>query len=139
MHLSYEKLKNGFRNLFRIRQKRRPLPPGTRPLVDTYICRGNLKMLVTHEMDEALWHWLAERNWRKPTMPNDRRQYRYLPLKAFKVIVRASEEERESIYQRVMAARTRSRPHSQSAEVVRSKLLRHKVARQHSPAPAIKR
>ena len=110
-----EKVKNKVRNLLTIRQKRQSAPVGTKPIVDSYICHNNLKMLVTHELEDELWQWLAQRGWRKITVPNDRRQYRYLPSKAFKVLLRAPEEELESIYQRVMAARTRSRPPSESS------------------------
>ena len=71
-------VQDGIRNLFNIRQKRRVSPVGSRPAKDSWICRGGVKMLVSHDMDNTLWQWLALNGWRKITVPNDRRRYRRL-------------------------------------------------------------
>lgn len=116
MNAAFEKVRNGIRNLFKIRKKRRTPPVGTRPGVNSYICRGNLKMLVTHEIDEAMWQWLALQNWRKITVPNDRRKYRYLPERACRTLVKAPREELESVYRKVLDAGSRSRPPQRSTQ-----------------------
>jgi hypothetical protein len=106
----FERVRNGIRTLFRIRRKRRMPPVGSRPAINTYICRGDLKMLVTHEIDEPMWQWLALQNWRKSTVSNDRRRYRYLPEKACRALVRAPREELETVYRDILAAGSQSRP-----------------------------
>lgn len=95
---------NGVRNLFNIRRKRRVSPVGARPMVNSYISRGDIKMLVTHHLDDEVWQWLALQNWRKIIFPNDRRRYRHLPKRALKILLRAPMDEREYVHRRMLAA-----------------------------------
>lgn len=99
-----ERVRNGIRNLLGVRQKRKMPPVGTRPPVNTHISRGGLKMLVTHDLDDATWQWLALHGWRKITVPNDRRRYRRMPRQALKVLLRAPAEERDTLHQRMLIA-----------------------------------
>ena len=99
-----DKVRNGVRNLFNIRRKRRVSPVGARPMVNTYISRGDIKMLVTHHLDDDVWQWLALQNWRKITFPNDRRRYRHLPKQALKILLQAPMDEREYIHRRMLSA-----------------------------------
>jgi len=107
MNPAIEKVRNTVRNLFNIRQKRRVPPVGTKPSVNTHICRGSVKMRVTHELDDRLWQWLALQNWRKITVPDDRRRYRHLPDSAFKVLLRAPIEELGDTHRRMLSAASR--------------------------------
>lgn len=102
-----EKVRNTVRNLFNIRKKRRVPPVGTKPSVNSHICRGNVKMRVTHELDDRLWQWLALQNWRKITVPDDRRRYRHLPDKAFRMLLRAPVEELGDTHRMLLAAVSR--------------------------------
>jgi hypothetical protein len=98
-----EKVRNGFRNLLKIRRKRRMSLVGARPMVNTYIYRGDIKMLVTHHLEDDAWQWLALQNWRKITFPNDRRRYRHLPKQALKILLRAPMDERERLHRRMLS------------------------------------
>lgn len=104
----YDKVRSGFRNLFNIRKARKLVPVGSRPVVDTYICRRDVKMLVTHEIDDSLWQWLAMCGWRKITVPNDRRHYHRLPKTALKILIRTPPEQLDDIHRRMMAAVAKS-------------------------------
>lgn len=108
MKMLYERIRDGFRNLFNIRQKRRAAPVGSRPAKDSWICRGSIKMLVTHDIDNTLWQWLALNGWRKITVPNDRRRYRRLPKEALRILIKAPQEELDAIHGRMMAAVAKS-------------------------------
>ena len=109
MKLLYEKAKNGLRNLFNIRQKRKSAPVGTRPAVNSSICRGTFKMQVTHEINSTFWQWLAMQGWRKITVPDDRRRYRRLPKEAMKILIKTPPQELDSVHARMLAAVARSK------------------------------
>ena len=108
MKMIYEKFRDGIRNLFNIRQKRRVSPVGSRPAKDSWICRGGVKMLVSHDMDNTLWQWLALNGWRKITVPNDRRRYRRLPKEALRILIKAPQDELDDIHSLMLAAVERS-------------------------------
>ncbi|MES2208029.1 MAG: hypothetical protein V4525_14685 [Pseudomonadota bacterium] len=88
----------------KIKKKRQLGPCDSKPLVDAYIIRDNLKMKVTLSVNEEQWKWLTLQEWREASMPNDRRQYTLLPEESFSAIVLASEEEREGIYLNILCA-----------------------------------
>ncbi|MBK9445492.1 MAG: hypothetical protein IPO00_04995 [Betaproteobacteria bacterium] len=112
MKTLYEKAKNRLRSLFNIRRKRRSPPVGTKPAVNACICRGTVKMQVTHEIDSSLWQWLALQGWRKITVPNDRRRYRNLPKEAMKILIKASPEALDPIHGRMLAAAAKAKASS---------------------------
>lgn len=124
MKMFYEKAKNGLRNLFNVREKRKPAPVGTKPAINTDVCRGTLKMQVTHEIDNVLWQWLALQGWRKITVPNDRRCYRRLPKGAMKILMKTPPEALDSVHGRMLAA------------VAGSKTGRAKTSRSAKSSPA---
>jgi hypothetical protein len=79
-------------------------------MVNTCICRGTYKMLVTHEIDNGLWQWLAMLGWRKISVPDDRRRYRRLPKEALKILLKTPPEALDSVHARMLAAVAKARP-----------------------------
>lgn len=108
MKTIFDNIRNTLRNLLKIRKKRRIPPVGSRPAVNTYIYRGNLKMLVTHEMDDAMWQWLSLQNWRKISVPKDRRSYHLLSRQALRALLKASSDDLESEHARILTTRSKS-------------------------------
>lgn len=92
------------RNLLGVRRQRQLPPVGTRPGINSYIYCDTVKMLITGEMDDTLWRWLAGKHWRKLAHSDDRRRYRHLPSRAFRLLLQAPPEERDAVYAKIVAA-----------------------------------
>ena len=96
-------MKDLFRNLLSIRQKRRPAPVGGVPAVGVSIIRGDVKMTVTDPISRDLWSWMVLSGWRNVPVKNDRRQYVELPDGLLKQLIDAAPTERDAVHARIMA------------------------------------
>lgn len=91
-------MKDWFRTLFSVRQKRRAPPIGAIPSVGTSIIRGQVKMSVTHSIEPDLWSWLVLSGWRSVPVKHDRRQGMALPKSALKELMSADIQERDATH-----------------------------------------
>lgn len=96
-------MKDLFRNLLSIRQKRRPAPVGSVPAVGVSIIRGDVKLNVTEPISRDLWSWMVLSGWRNVPVKNDRRQYTQLPDSLLKQLVDAAPTERDAVHARILA------------------------------------
>lgn len=95
-------MKDMFRTLFSIRQKRKPAPVGSLPAVGTFILRGQVKMAVTHPVPRELWDWLVLSGWRNLPVKNDRRKGLRVPEGALKDLIDAPAQERNQAHSRIL-------------------------------------
>lgn len=95
-------MKDWIRNVFSIRQARRPAPVGQVPAVGTDIQREALKMAVTHRISGELWDWLVLSGWRNLPVATDRRRGMRLPDEALKTLMDAAPQERNQVYARLL-------------------------------------
>lgn len=91
-----------FRNLFKIRTKRRALPSGPRPQVGSIIVRKTMRIRVTQPISSDLWDWLLLSGWRVNTFKNDRRHYRTLPDGVLVQLAAATPEHRSELHTRLV-------------------------------------
>jgi len=96
-------MKDWIRNVFSIRQQRRPEPVGPRPVAGVFIVRGPVKMLVTHPVPAELWDWLVLSGWRNMPVKEDRRKGMQLPEGALKALMDADPAERNQTHARILA------------------------------------
>ena len=68
------------RNALGIRTRRRVLPRGPQPAVESRIIKGDLRMDVREGMSPELWAWLSNLGWRKAMYKYDRRKYDEIPV-----------------------------------------------------------
>ena len=95
-------MKDMFRTLLSIRQKRKPAPVGPLPAVGTVILRGQVKMAVTHPLPRELWDWLVLSGWRNMPVKEDRRKGMQLPEGALKALIDADPAERNQVHARIL-------------------------------------
>lgn len=95
-------MKDMFRTLFSIRQKRRPAPVGPLPAVGTFIVRGPVRMPVTHPVPQELWDWLVLSGWCNLPVKNDRRKGMRVPEGALKALIDAGPQERNLAHSRIL-------------------------------------
>lgn len=95
-------MKDMFRTLFSIRQKRRPAPVGPLPAVGAFIVRGEIKMPVTHPVPRELWDWLVLSGWRNLPVKNDRRKGMRVPDGALKALIDADPAGRNLAHSRIL-------------------------------------
>ncbi|MBV7428902.1 MULTISPECIES: hypothetical protein [unclassified Acidovorax] len=95
-------MKDLFRNLFSIRQQRRPAPVGPLPAVGTFIIRGPVKMAITCPVPPELWDWLVLSGWRNLPVKNDRRKGLLAPQGALKELIDADPQERNRAHDRLL-------------------------------------
>jgi len=91
-----------FRNLLKIRKKRRPLPTGPRPQVGSIIVRKMTRIRVSQPIPPDLWDWLLLSGWRVNTFRNDRRRYRTLPDGVLSQLAAAAPERRSELHARLV-------------------------------------
>lgn len=89
---------NFFRNLLKIRKKRRPLPSGPRPQVGSIIVRRSLRIRVSQPIHPDLWDWLMLSGWRVNTYKNDRRRYHTLPSGVLSQLAAVAPEHRSELH-----------------------------------------
>ncbi|KRD16626.1 MULTISPECIES: hypothetical protein [Acidovorax] len=95
-------MKDMFRTLLSIRQKRRPAPVGPLPAVGTVILRGEVKMAITHPVPRELWDWLVLSGWRNLPVKNDRRKGQRVPEGALKELIDTDPQERNQAHSRIL-------------------------------------
>ena len=95
-------MKDMFRTLLSIRQKRKPAHVGPLPAVGTVILRGQVKMAVTHPLPRELWDWLVLSGWRNLPVKNDRRKGLRLPEGALKELIDTPSQERNHAHSRIL-------------------------------------
>ena len=95
-------MKDMFRTLLSIRQKRKPAPVGPLPAVGTVILRGQVKMAVTHPLPRELWDWLVLSGWRNMPVKDDRRKDMQLLEGALKALIDADPAERNQVHARIL-------------------------------------
>ena len=95
-------MKDLFRTLLSIRQKRRPPPVGPLPPVGATIIRGQVKMAITHPIPRELWDWLVLSGWRNLPVKNDRRQGLTVPEGALQELIEADPQERNRAHARIL-------------------------------------
>ncbi|RZJ12341.1 MAG: hypothetical protein EON50_11435 [Acidovorax sp.] len=95
-------MKDLFRNLLSIRQKRRAPPVGPLPTVGSFIQRGPLKMAVTEPVPRELWDWLVLSGWRNLPVKTDRRKGLQAPQGALRQLIDADPQERNRAHSRVL-------------------------------------
>ena len=95
-------MKDMFRTLLSIRQKRKPAPVGPLPAVGTVILRGQVKMAVTHPLPRELWDWLVLSGWRNLPVKDDRRKGLLAPTDALKTLLEADPQQRNHAHDRIL-------------------------------------
>lgn len=95
-------MKDLFRTLLSIRQKRRPPPVGPLPPVGTIIIRGPVKMAITQPVSRELWEWLVLSGWRTLPVKKDRRQGLMAPEGALQELIDADPQERNRAHARIL-------------------------------------
>ena len=95
-------MKDLFRNLLSIRQKRRAPPVGPLPAVGSFIQRGPVKMAVTEPVPRELWDWLVLSGWRNLPVKTDRRKGLQAPQGALRQLIDADAQERNRAHSRVL-------------------------------------
>lgn len=95
-------MKDFIRTLFGIRRKRQALPPTDPPIGRTVLVRGRIKMAVTSEISEELWHWLMVEGWRVSAYHNDRRAYTRMPENAVGQLMQTSNAERSTLHKKML-------------------------------------
>ncbi len=96
------KMKDFIRTLFGIRKKRQSLPPTDPPARRVVLVRGCVKMSVSTEISEELWHWLMVEGWRVSTYYNDRRVYTRMPENAEGQLMQAGNAERSMLHKKML-------------------------------------
>ena len=92
------------RTLAGIRKERRLPPPGAHPQTGSNIVFDSLRIHLKHPITVEQWVWLAERGWRTIDMRTNRRQYLKVDEQlVFRLIMADEIEERERIYERIIA------------------------------------
>lgn len=95
-------MKDLLRNLFSIRQQRKPAPVGPLPQVGATILRGQVKMTVSQPVPRELWDWLVLSGWRNMPVKNDRRKGLVVPEGALKALIDADPQERNRAHSRIL-------------------------------------
>ena len=95
-------MKDLLRNLFSIRQQRKPAPVGPLPQVGSTIIRGEVKMAIDQPVPRELWDWLVLSGWRNLPVKNDRRKGRLAPEGALKTLIDADPQERNRAHSRIL-------------------------------------
>ncbi len=95
-------MKDFIRTLFGIRKKRQSLPPTDPPARRVVLVRGCVKMSVSTEISEELWHWLMVEGWRVSTYYNDRRVYTRMPENAVGQLMQAGNAERSMLHKKML-------------------------------------
>ena len=95
-------MKDLFRNLLSIRQKRRTPPVGPLPAVGSFIQRGNVKMAITEPVPPELWDWLVLSGWRNLPVKSDRRKALQVPQGALRQLITADPQERNRAHSRLL-------------------------------------
>ena len=95
-------MKDLFRNLLSIRQKRRTPPVGPLPPVGSFIQRGAVKMEITEPVPRELWDWLVLSGWRNLPVKTDRRQTLRAPQGALRQLIEADPQERNRAHGRIL-------------------------------------
>ena len=95
-------MKDLFRNLLSIRQKRRTPPVGPLPAVGSVIQRGPVKMAITEPVPRDLWEWLVLSGWRNLPVKTDRRKGLQAPQGALKALIAADPQERDRTHSRML-------------------------------------
>ena len=99
---SWFDMKDLFRTLLSIRQKRQPPPVGPLPPVGATIIRGQVKMPITQPVPRELWDWLVLSGWRNMPVKKDRRQGLTVPEGALQQLIDADPQERNRAHARIL-------------------------------------
>lgn len=78
---------DGLRTLAGIRRVRQLPAPKGKPPLGTSIVKDNLRMRLTHPIDDQFWQWLSDQGWRSMLVNVHKNQRRYR-LVSEKVLVR---------------------------------------------------
>ncbi|HTH10458.1 MAG TPA: hypothetical protein VMA55_12890 [Acidovorax sp.] len=95
-------MKDLFRTLLSIRQKRRSPPVGPLPPVGATIIRGQVRMAITQPVPRELWDWLVLSGWRNLPVKKDRRQGLTVPEGALQELIDADPQERNRAHARIL-------------------------------------
>lgn len=95
-------MKDFFRNLFGIRQKRKGLPITPPPKVGASIIRNGVRIKVVQPCDAELWDWLLLMGWRVNPVRNDRRAYTNLPKETINRLRTAGSTQRGRVLEELM-------------------------------------
>jgi hypothetical protein len=93
-------LRDGLRNLLRIRRPRTLPPRSPRPGVGARIFCDDVRITVQAGMTDELWRWLMERGWREVFYRPDRRVYRDVPSSIVTQLIDAAPEDRDAVLAR---------------------------------------
>lgn len=103
LHRGTETMKDLLRNLFSIRQQRRPAPVGFLPPVGATIQRGTVKMAINRPISPELWDWLVLSGWRNLPVQNDRRKGLLASEGALQALIDAAgPQERNRVHERLL-------------------------------------
>lgn len=98
-------MKDMLRNLFSIRQQRKPAPVGGLPQVGATIQRGEVKMAIDRPVPRELWDWLVLSGWRSLPVQKDRRKGRLAAEGSLQALIDAtSPQERNQVHERILEA-----------------------------------
>ena len=95
-------MKDLLRNLFSIRQQRKPAPVGPLPQVGSTIISGEVKMAVDQPIPRELWDWLVLSGWRNLPVKVDRRKGLRAPEGALRDLITANPQERNRAHSRIL-------------------------------------
>lgn len=95
-------VRDGLRNLLRIRRPRTLPPRSPRPGLGARIVREDVRMIVQAGMTEDLWRWLMEQGWREVFYRPDRRVYRDVPSSIVTQLIDAAPENRDAVMARAL-------------------------------------
>ncbi|MFZ6758010.1 hypothetical protein ACO0K9_12445 [Undibacterium sp. Ji50W] len=98
-------IKNGLRNIFRVRNQRAVTPPGPKPPFGSTIVLERLKMQLIVSIDYEQWDWLTEKGWRTLDMRQNRRRYFRVQRKAVTRLLHAKPDDREALHQQIVEFR----------------------------------
>jgi hypothetical protein len=95
-------MKDFFRNLFGIRQRRKGLPVTPPPKVGASVIRNGARIKIVQPCDSELWDWLLLMGWRVNPVRNDRRTYLNLPKETINRLRIADAEQRGRILEELL-------------------------------------
>jgi hypothetical protein len=95
-------MKDFFRNLFGIRQRRKGLPITPPPKVGASVIRNGARIKIVQPCDSELWDWLLLMGWRVNPVRNDRRTYLNLPKETINRLRSADAEQRGRVLEELL-------------------------------------
>jgi hypothetical protein len=88
------------------KERRRLPPPGHCPAIGASLVKRNVVMKVTESPSNEFWSWLVLAGWREVRMSKNKRKYIAAPAGAFARLSKATTQDREALYRRMLGPMT---------------------------------